>query len=54
MLRRPQQCGLMQRERHRITVTPINDRGHFSLTTQAAARTLPYAFANFRDNSVMY
>jgi len=43
-----QQFVLVQGQRDRIAVTAVNDRGNLAVTTQAAARTFPHVFTDFR------
>jgi hypothetical protein len=44
------QLALLHRQGHGIAVTPVNYCGNFSFATQAAARTFPHVFTEFRDN----
>ena len=50
VLCRVQQFLLLHGQGHGISMTPVNYRGNFPFATQAAARTFPHIFTDFRGD----
>jgi hypothetical protein len=46
------QGGVFNGQSGRFFLATVNNRGDMALTTQAAARTFPHIFTDFRENNI--